>query len=240
MDAMIFAAGLGTRLRPLTGDRPKALVEFGGMTILERVARRIVDAGADRIVINTHHFPAMIEALVREKAGFGADVRFSHEPGAPLDTGGGLQQAAPLFRGDRPILLHNCDVISDFDLRALYDAHSAADTALATLAVLPPAPMRYLVFDDSGLAGYAPPNGGAAVLARGIAGTARRYGFAGIHVVAPELLDTLDGSGAYSIIGHYMRLVREGRRIASFEQPGVHWIDIGTHEKLAEAARLFG
>jgi N-acetyl-alpha-D-muramate 1-phosphate uridylyltransferase len=119
MDAMIFAAGLGTRLRPLTNDRPKALVEVGGLTMLERVARRLIEAGADRIVINTHHFPGRIEELVREREGFGVDVRISYEPDQPLDTGGGLQQATPLFHGDRPILLHNCDVVSDFDLARL-------------------------------------------------------------------------------------------------------------------------
>lgn len=243
---MIFAAGLGTRLRPLTNDRPKALVEFGRMTMLERVARRLIDAGADRIIINTHHFPERIEALVREKRGFGVDVRLSHEPGEPLDTGGGLQRARPLFRGDRPILLHNCDVVSDFDLRALYDAHQSRDVAtpggdaIATLAVLPPSPERYLVFDDDGFCGFAPRGGGEPVLARPVSGEATHRDFAGIHVVSPELLDTLHGEGAYSIIFHYMRLVRERRRIARVEQEGVHWLDIGTHEKLAEAGRLFG
>lgn len=240
MDAMIFAAGLGTRLRPLTNDRPKALVEFGGMTILERVARRLIDAGADHIVINTHHFPEKIEALVREKDGFGVDVRLSHEPGEPLDTGGGLQQAAPLFRRDRPILLHNCDVVSDIDLAGLYHAHASSDNVMATLAVLPPSLERYLVFDDNGFLGYAPRSGGDDVLARPVAGTRRNFDFAGIHVVSPALLDTLDQDGPHSIIFHYLRLSREGHRIAAHDQPGVHWVDIGTHEKLAEAQRLFG
>jgi NDP-sugar pyrophosphorylase family protein len=245
MDAMIFAAGLGTRLRPLTNDRPKALVEVGGVTMLERVASRLIQAGAERIVINTHHFPEKIEELVRAKHGFGVDVRISHEPGAPLDTGGGLQHAAHHFRRDRPILLHNCDVATDLDLRALYRAHShhaASDGALATLAVLPPSPERYLVFDDHGFLGYAPRSGGQDVLAREAAGGIRRFDFAGIHVVAPELLDTLDGDGPFSIIFHYLRLSREGHRIAHHEQPGVQWIDIDTHEKLAqaEAARAFG
>jgi N-acetyl-alpha-D-muramate 1-phosphate uridylyltransferase len=239
MDAMIFAAGLGTRLRPLTDDRPKALVEFGGLTILERVARRLAEAGADRIIINTHHFPDRIEELVREKRGFGVDVRLSYEPGEPLDTGGGLQRAAPLFRRDRPILLHNCDVISDFDLRALYEAHASGDDAIATLAVLPPAPERYLIFDDLGFCGYAPRGGGDDVLARPVTGAVVHRDFAGIHVVSPALLDTLDGDGAYSIIFHYMRLAREGGRIGLYEQPGVQWIDIGSHEKLEQARRMF-
>jgi NDP-sugar pyrophosphorylase family protein len=244
MDAMIFAAGLGTRLRPLTDDRPKALVEVGGVPMLERVARRLIQAGADRIVVNVHHFPEKIEALVRERDGFGVDVRISREPDAPLDTGGGLQRAAHLFRGDRPILLHNCDVASTFDLRALHDAHAGNDAAasaggaMATLAVLPPSPQRYLVFDDDGFCGYAPRNGGDDVLARPPRGATRHQDFAGIHVVSPRLLETLDGDGAYSIIFHYLRLAREGHRIADFRQPGVRWTDIGTHEQLALAQEL--
>src|SRR5688572_1445040 len=121
VEAMIFAAGLGTRLRPLTLSRPKALVEVGGVTMLERVARRLVAAGVDHIVINTHPFPAQIEALVSERNGFGAKVSFSPEPDGPLDTAGGLQRAAHLFRADGPIFLHNCDVLSSFDLGALYE-----------------------------------------------------------------------------------------------------------------------
>jgi NDP-sugar pyrophosphorylase family protein len=240
MDAMIFAAGLGTRLRPLTNDRPKALVEVGGVTILERVARRLIDAGADRIIINTHHFPERIAAHVRERDGFGVDVRISHEPDEPLDTGGGLWQAAPLFRRDAPILLHNCDVISDIDLRALYAAHEQDTTAIATLAVLPPSPERYLVFDSAGLCGYAPRGGGDEVLARATAGETRRRDFTGIHVIAAELLDTLGDDGPYSIMNHYLKLARAGRRIGRYEQPGAHWLDIGSHEKLADAQRLFG
>src|SRR5919109_2511750 len=107
MDAMIFAAGRGTRLQPLTHELPKALIEIGGVPMLERVARRLVAAGADRLVINTHPFPEQIVEFVREREGFGVEVHFSHEPDEPLETGGGLRQAAPLFRRDAPFLLHN-------------------------------------------------------------------------------------------------------------------------------------
>jgi NDP-sugar pyrophosphorylase family protein len=240
MDAMIFAAGLGTRLRPLTNDRPKALVEIGGKTILERVAQRLIDAGAGRIVINTHHFPERIADLVRERDGFGVDVRISHEPGAPLDTGGGLRQAAPHFRRDRPIMLHNCDVISDVDLRALYTAHEQDADAVATLAVLPPSAERYLVFDSAGLCGYSPRGGGDEVLAREPVGEPQRHDFTGIHVISPELLDTLKHDGAFSIITHYLSLAGQGRRIGRYEQPDVHWTDIGSHEQLAVARAMLG
>jgi NDP-sugar pyrophosphorylase family protein len=237
MDAMIFAAGLGTRLRPLTNDRPKALVEVAGVPILERVARRLIAAGADRLIINTHHFGGEIAALVEAVHGFGVEVHLSHEPDAPLDTGGGLQQAAHLFRRDGPFFLHNCDVLSDIDLPALRSAHVAGD-ALATLAVLPPQPERYLVFDGQGLCGFAPRGGGEDVLSRSPVGPTMTRHFTGIHVASPALLETLTRDGAYSIINHYLALAGEGQRIARFEQPGAWWTDIGSHEALEEARVL--
>jgi NDP-sugar pyrophosphorylase family protein len=239
MDAMIFAAGLGTRLQPLTNDRPKALVEIGGVTILERVASRLIDAGADRLIINTHHFADRIEELVRHRNGFGVEVHLSHEPDAPLDTGGGLRHAAHLFRTDAPFFLHNCDVLSDIDLLALYDAHAADAASLATLAVLPALPERYLVFDDDGLAGYAPRGGGADVLLRPASGAPVHRHFTGVHVASPELLTTLTATGPFSIVMHYLALARAGRRLSRYEQPGMHWTDIGSHAALEEARRLF-
>jgi NDP-sugar pyrophosphorylase family protein len=245
MDAMIFAAGLGTRLRPLTNELPKALVEVAGVPVLEHVARRLIDAGADRLIINAHHFADRIEEFVRARDGFGVDVRISHEPDAPLDTGGGLLRAACHFRRDAPFFLHNCDVLSDIDLRALHDAHLAGSggddhggrldgaCVMATLAVLPPLPERYLLFDGEGLCGYAPRGGGDEVLVRELSGELARRHFTGVHVASPALLDALSGDGAFSIINAYVGLVRSGRRIARYEQPGAWWTDIGSHEELA-------
>jgi NDP-sugar pyrophosphorylase family protein len=238
MDAMIFAAGLGTRLRPLTDRKPKALVELGGTPILERVARRLIEAGADRLIINTHHFAERIEEFVQQRHGFGVEVHLSHEPDEPLDTAGGLSRAAALFRRDQPFLLHNCDVMSDIDLSALHAAHLAGD-AMATLAVLPPSAERYLLFDDRGLCGFSPRGGGDDVVSRDPVGTQQRRDFAGIHVVSPSLLDTLPEPRPYSIILHYLELSRQGCRIAAYEQPGARWIDIGSHEKLEAARREF-
>jgi NDP-sugar pyrophosphorylase family protein len=238
MDAMIFAAGLGTRLQPLTLELPKALVEVGGVPMLERVARRLVAAGADRLVINTHPFPERIVEFVRERAAFGVEVRFSHEPDEPLDTGGGLRQAAPLFRREAPFFLHNCDVLSDIDLAALYTAHTSDDAALVTLATLPPGAQRYLIFDDLGLCGYAPRGGGADVLVRAPDGTPRRREFAGIHVVAPRLLELLPPAHTFSIVSLYLTLAARGERIAVYEQDHARWIDIGSPDKLARAHRM--
>ncbi|CAN5725762.1 nucleotidyltransferase family protein [soil metagenome] len=234
---MIFAAGLGTRLRPLTDDRPKALVEIGDTPILEIVARRLVDAGADRLIINTHPFPDMIEERVRACDGFGVEVRFSHEPDAPLDTGGGLRQAVPLFRGDAPFVRHNCDVISDVDLRALYDAQLSGDDAIATLAVLPPSEQRYLIFDDDGLCGYSPRGGGDDVLVRATRGDVMRHDFTGIHTGTPALIESLPDQRIFSIMSHYLTLASNGVRVARYAQPGTYWNDIGTHAQLNAEAR---
>ena len=235
MDAMILAAGLGTRLRPLTDRIPKPLIPIAGVPLLERIARRLIDAGADRLIINVHQHAAQIEQFVARHEGFGVDVRFSHEPDAPLDTGGGLLQAHTHFRTDAPFFLHNGDILTDAPLAALYGAH-VADSALATLAVRPPAPERYLLFDDAGLFGYSPRGGGDERTVRPPQGTVRRQDFAGIHVMDPRIFSLMSEHGVFSIVDVYLRLARAGERIDAFPFEGM-WIDIGTPERLAEAER---
>lgn len=231
MDAMILAAGLGTRLRPLTYDVPKALVDIGGEPVLEKVARRVVDAGAERIVVNVSPHADMIRDYIEERDGWGRDVRVSEEPDGPLETGGGLLKAAPLFRGDRPILIHNADILTDVDLAALYAAHR--DGALATLATREAESDRYLIFDREGLVGFA--YEGKETRARASRGEERRRDYLGVAVVAPRLLDLFEETGKFSIFTPYMRLVRSGERVAEFPADGSRWTDIGTHEQLEEA-----
>jgi NDP-sugar pyrophosphorylase family protein len=231
VDAMILAAGLGTRLRPLTHDVPKALVEVGGEPVLDRVARRVVEAGADRIVVNVSPHADLIRQHVAARGGWGVEVFVSEEPDGPLETGGGLRQAAGHFRGDRPILVHNADILTDLDLPELIAAHDGA--VLATLAVRPAASDRYLLFDDAGLMGFA--YGGEERRARQATGGERRLDFLGVQVISPRLLSLLEETGKFSIFTPYMRLVRAGETIAAHEVEGVRWTDIGTHEQLAEA-----
>jgi N-acetyl-alpha-D-muramate 1-phosphate uridylyltransferase len=156
MQAMIFAAGLGTRLRPLTHETPKPLVEVGGVPMLERVARRLIDEGVKRLVINVHHLGEQVEAFVRARDGFGVETIVVQEPGeAPLETGGGLANAAPHFLRDRPILVHNSDILTDIPLGDLYRVHMEDGDRLATLAVMERETSRHLLFDDVGLLGWA-------------------------------------------------------------------------------------
>ena len=234
MEAMILAAGLGTRLRPLTSDRPKALVEVGGLPMLERVARRLVAAGANHLIINVHAFADQVKRFVDERDGFGVEVSVSHEKEKNLETGGGLRHAAPLFRSEESFLLHNVDVFTDLDLRALYEAHGES---LAALAVRPARSQRYLLFDEADdLCGYACRDGGDEVLVRAPQGRTRRLDFLGVQVLSPRLFDLLTEEGVFSIIDVYLRLTQAGERIAPFRvADDAVWIDIGTPERLAEA-----
>jgi NDP-sugar pyrophosphorylase family protein len=228
---MILAAGLGTRLRPLTYETPKALVQVGGLPVLDRVAERVIAVGADRIVVNVSPHADQIRRHIEERDGWGVEVLVSEEPDGPLETGGGLLAAASLFRRNGPILVHNADILTDLDLDALLRAHD--DGALATLAVRAAESDRYLLFDDDGLTGFA--YGGEERRAREPRGEERRLDFLGVQVVSPRMLDRFEETGKFSIFTPYMRLVRSGERIVAHDVGAVRWTDIGTHEELQRA-----
>jgi NDP-sugar pyrophosphorylase family protein len=232
---MILAAGLGTRLRPLTDRIPKPLVEVGGIPLLEWVARRLVEAGADRLIINVHPHADQIVAFVEERAGFGVEVRISREEERPLDTGGGVAAAAVHFRRDRPFFIHNSDIITTIDLHAMYRAHEADADAVATLAAGGRESWRYLVFDERGLCGHGNDREGGEKLVRDPEGEARHLPFAGIHVADPAFLDLITERGVFSIIDTYLRLAREGHRIVPFDIGDALWLEIGNPERLARA-----
>jgi len=236
MDAMILAAGLGTRLRPLTDHTPKPLIPVAGVPMLERVARRLIAAGADRLIVNTSHLSEQVEAFLRERGGFGVEWHVSREPGAPLETGGAILQGAPLFRRDAPFFLHNSDILTDLPLAAMVRAHALSDP-LATLAVMERETRRHLLFDDVGLVGRSDATKGIELRAREVVGEVRKLAFGGVHVISPDLLDLFTESGAFSILDPYLRLAGEGRRILPFRIDGAYWSDIGKPEQLEEARR---
>lgn len=249
---MILAAGLGTRLRPLTDTTPKALIEVGGVAMLERVARRLVAAGVDRLIINIHHHADAIEAFVEERDGFGVPVVLSREEDEALETGGGLLRAAPHFRRDAPFFLHNVDIITDIPLEALYASHRDAVASagargdvppVATLAVHERDTRRFLLFDQRGLCGWENLGGAGPadrMEARPPEGAVRRLAFAGIHVLEPRFLDLLEESGRFSIIGPYMRLAGAGAVIRGEDVTGRLWLEIGNAERLARARAWAG
>jgi mannose-1-phosphate guanylyltransferase len=226
MKAMILAAGLGTRLRPLTNERPKPLVQFEGKTLLERVIDRLKAFGIRDVIINVHHFAEMIEEYLEANHRFGINIAVSREE-ALLDTGGGLKKAAWFF-ADGPLLVHNVDVFSTIDFQRMLEFHHNND-ALATLAVHDRRTSRYLLFDDRlQLCGRSPkPSESPKSLA-----------FSGIHVVSPRLFELLSEEGKFSIINAYLRLAAAGERIAAFRADEYEWRDLGTLNSLRSSAPL--
>ncbi len=236
MKAMIFAAGLGTRLRPLTDTRPKALVEINGVALLEIVARRLITAGTTDLLINVHHFAEQIAEFVQRKSNFGIRVLLSYEEHL-LDTGGGLKKAADFFEEGQPFFVHNVDVISSLDLHALYQHHIASH-ALATLAVQARPTSRYLIFDrDHQLCGWKTVPENRVEWARTPVGETVDLAFNGIHVISPGLLQQMTEEGAFSIIKTYLRLAGHGGMILAFRRDDCYWRDVGKIEHLEEIAR---
>jgi NDP-sugar pyrophosphorylase family protein len=239
MKAMVLAAGLGTRLRPITDKRPKALVEIGGRTLLEITLTRLRRFGVQEVIVNTHHFAEMIAEYLKAKANFGMRLEISHEP-VLLDTGGGLKKAAWFFLenspdSDEPFLLHNVDVISSIDLKRMAQSHKES-RALATLAVKNRKSSRHLLFDSSlQLSGRAAA-GQAPEMVRKTA-EVRELAFSGIHVISPRLLSKISEDGVFSIIPVYLRLAAEGEKILGFQADEYYWRDLGKPENIAEAAR---
>lgn len=198
MKAMILAAGLGTRLGPLTSDRPKALVEVGGRTLLEITLRRLRSFGIRAVIINVHHFADLIVEYLKANDDFGMRIEISRED-ALLDTGGGLRKAADFFlrddsareSRDEPFLLHNVDVLSSIDLGAMVNFHRE-QKALATLAMRQRESSRQLLFDERlELCGRRVAGAAEAEMARP-AGETQALAFSGIHVISPRFFLLMD------------------------------------------------
>jgi NDP-sugar pyrophosphorylase family protein len=238
MKAMILAAGLGTRLRPLTDDRPKALVEVAGRTLLEIVLCRLRTFGVREAMVNAHHYAEMIVAYLRAHDNFGMRIEVSREPEL-LDTGGGMKKAAHFFLEEgasleEPFIVHNVDVISTIDLGRMVRFH-AEHAALATLAVQDRETSRFLLFDGLGqLCGRRAGREGKNELARPAA-EAQALAFSGIHVLSPRVFGKMEEDGAFSIIDAYLHLAARGEKIVAFRADGSYWRDLGRPESVRQA-----
>ncbi len=244
MNAMILAAGLGTRLRPLTDTRPKALVELAGRTLLEITLTRLRTFGVTEVIINVHHFADMVIDYLKANKNFGMRIEISREE-VLLDTGGGLKKAAWFFlddpsRLDDPFLLHNVDVISTIDLRRMLQFHTE-NHALATLAVQNRETSRPLLFDDHlQLSGRPIDNKNTVISseARNLSSIQLpALAFSGIHVISPRVLPMLTEEGVFSIITSYLRLAAQGQKILAFRADQFYWRDLGRPADLTQAAR---
>ena len=234
MKAMILAAGLGTRLRPLTDNRPKALVEVAGRTLLEITLLRLRAFAIREVIINVHHFADMVVEYLKANDNFGMRIEVSREE-VLLDTGGGLKKAAWFFLEDpsgEPFLVHNVDVISTIDFGRMVQVHNES-RALATLAVQERPTSRYLLFDQHNqLCGRRAE--GKEELVRS-APQMRALAFSGIHVISPRLLTMMTEEGVFSIIRSYLRLAGQGENTVGFRADEYEWRDVGKLEDLERA-----
>jgi NDP-sugar pyrophosphorylase family protein len=242
MKAMVLAAGLGTRLRPLTDHCPKALVEVGGRTLLEITLTRLRTLGIREVIINLHHFAGTILNFLKTNNNFGMSIEVSIEE-VLLDTGGGLKKAGWFFledveRKEQAFLLHNVDVISTIDFVCMTKKHNE-NQALATLAVQERETSRYLLFNEE-----------AQLCGRRIVREQREeivrktekreaLAFTGIHVISPRLLGMMKEDGAFSIIDLYLRLAGQGENIQSFRADNYYWRDLGKLDQLQQADEDF-
>lgn len=238
MKAMIFAAGLGTRLKPLTNHMPKALVPVAGRPMLEHVILKLKAAGFNELVINIHHFGEQILDFLRANQNFGLTIHISDERDCLLDTGGGIRKAEPFFRGNEPFLVHNVDILSDTDLKALYEYHRQSGND-ATLLASRRKTIRYLLFDDEKrLCGWINKD----TLQTKPEGFAynpehhHEYAFSGIHVISPSLFHYMDErwTGKFSIMDFYLQTCHEAR-IGGRLTDTLRLIDIGKPETLTQA-----
>ncbi len=247
MKAMILAAGLGTRLRPLTNNRPKALVEIAGHTLLELTVTRLRSAGVRELIINTHHFADMVLQYLEDNSNFGIRIEVSREE-VLLDTGGGLKKAAWFFLEEKralPFIVHNVDVISTVDLGRMMRFHLEHD-ALATLAVQDRNTARPLIFAVNGQflgrQNKMHADAGARAIDSGQDPSIppvprpRVSAFSGIHIVSPRIFAKIPEDGAFSIIDSYIRLASQGERIVAFPADTYYWRDLGTPANVAHAA----
>ena len=238
MKAMILAAGLGTRLQPLTDTRPKALVEVAGRTLLEITLARLRAFGIVEVIVNAHHFADMIAGYLQTNRNFGMAIEISRED-VLLDTGGGLKKAAYFFGhdsgSDEPFILHNVDVISTIDLRRMVQFHTE-NLALATLAVQERKTSRYLLFDDAlQLCGRRSDRDQKTEMAPPPAHT-KALAFTGIHVISPRLFSLMSEEGVFSILVPYLRLAAQGEKILGFRADEYYWRDLGKPENIIQAA----
>jgi len=240
MKAMIFAAGLGTRLRPLTENKPKALVEINGIPLLEIVIRRLKDAGVTDIIVNVHHHAQQIIDFLKGKNNFDINIVISDETKLLLDTGGGLLKVKDFFSDGKPFFVHNVDILSNIDLKKMYDSHVASG-AVATLSTRHRATSRYLLFNKKNrLFGWMNIRTGKMILSKKKKGKLTLRAFSGIQVISPELYDAmLEGKEVFSIIDVYLAAAAY-QKIVGYPHEEDIWMDVGKLENLEEAKGILG
>ncbi len=232
---MILAAGLGTRLKPLTNDKPKALVLLNEKPAIEHIIEKLISAGFEKIIINVHHFAEKMIAFLDEKNFFDHRVVISDESNLLLDTGGGIKKAIPLFEPGQPVLVHNVDIITDLNLEKFMDYHVKTG-ALATLATRNRKTSRSLLVNQKGqLKGWKNFNTNEQkIVSSSEKMDLNPVAFSGVYALSPEFLKNIQEEGVFSIITVFMRLA-ENHLVNTFNHDESLWLDIGQVEKLRKA-----
>ena len=236
MKAMIFAAGLGTRLRPFTNDRPKALVEVGGTPLLEITIYKLINSGVKELIINTHHFAEKIEKFLKSKNNFGIRIELSHEVETPLETGGGLKKAAWFFDDGKPFFVCNADILSSIDLKKMYQYHTENEV-LATYAIQQRDTSRYMLHDTQlRLCGWMNTKTKTVKVSRTVP-EMQMYSFSGYHIINPKIFETAPAETYFSMIDWYLSIANN-HKILGYFHPDDIWCDIGKPETLLEAEKI--
>ena len=236
MKAMLFAAGLGTRLKPFTENHPKALAPVNGKPLLQRNIEYLKSFGVTEIVINVYHFADQIIDFLNENDHFGITIHISDERPEVLETGGGLVNAKRFFTED--FLVMNVDILTDLNITAFIEAHQKNE-ALVTLAVSDRNSSRKLLFtEDMNLKGWRNLNTNEEILANESLIDLNEYAFSGIHIINPKLFDFIQEKGKFSIMKIYMELMKS-ETIIGFDHTGGILIDVGRPSSVLEAEEIF-
>lgn len=238
MKALLFAAGLGTRLKTYTQDKPKALVTLAGKPLLQHAIEHLKSFGINEITINVFHFADQIIDFISKQNSFGIKINISDEREQLLDTGGGLKKAEIFLNGTEPILIYNVDVISNLNLFELLNYHRQ-NKALVTLVVRNRETSRYLMFDESlQLTGWKNFSNGESIISRaGSFINSNPMAFSGIHLIQPEIFDLITEEGKFPIMGLYLRLAKD-HKIIGYRDQSELWMDLGKPEQLQAAETI--
>lgn len=236
MKAMLFAAGLGTRLKPFTDQHPKALAEVNGRTLLEHNIKYLQRYGIEDVIINVHHFAEQVEQVLKDNDGFGSWITISDERDRVLETGGGLLKAAPYFEEEESFVVMNVDVLTNLDLGKMIGFHKESE-AFATLAVMQRDSSRQLLFDEHMLlCGWANNKTGEQKISREVVAM-RPFAFSGVQVLTHKVLD-MPFTGKFSLIDLYLHFAKT-ELVKGYDHSGNVFIDVGKPESLEQAAYLF-
>ena len=241
---MILAAGVGSRLKPITDNKPKALIEINGIPMLEIVIKRLIRFGFTKIIINVHHLAHQIIDFLKVNDNFGIEILISDESSQLLDTGGAIFHARQLIGSNLPLLIHNVDILTDLDYNEFYNYHLQSD-ALVSLAVQKRLTDRFFLFDENNiLCGWKSDKTGETKYCRKTPDQIVHVAFSGIHIIGPAFFEKVHAcnclpsdSVCFSIIDVYLCLSALNK-INAYDHTGTLFLDIGKHENLKGAARI--